>query len=113
MESSERALELVVSYSHKDEALKNELLVHLSTLRRQGIVRDWHDRDIDARTEWKTEIDSHFKPADIILLLVSPDFINSDYCYETEMQKALERRNAGECRVVPVFLRACDWKGAR
>jgi hypothetical protein len=111
MESLARALELIVSYSHKDEALKNELLIHLSPLRREGVIRNWHDRDIDAGTEWKTEIDSHFKTADIILLLVSPDFINSDYCYDVEMKRALERHDAGECRVIPIFLRACDWKG--
>jgi TIR domain len=112
MGSFDRALEVVISYSHKDEALKNELLIHLSPLRREGVIRDWHDRDIDAGTEWKTEIDSHFKTADIILLLVSPDFIHSDYCYDIEMKKALERHGAGECRVIPIFLRACDWKGA-
>ena len=111
MSSPARALELVVSYSHRDEALKNELLVHLSPLRRQGVIRAWHDRDIDAGSDWKTEIDAQFNSADIIVLLVSPDFIHSDYCYEIEMTRALERHDAGECRVIPVFLRACDWKG--
>jgi TIR domain len=112
MASADRALDLVVSYAHKDEALKQEFLVHLSPLRRQGIIRAWHDRDIDAGTEWKQEIDEQFNTADIIVLLVSPDFLNSDYCYDVEMKKALERHERGECRVIPVFLRACDWKGA-
>ncbi len=112
MSASDEPLEIVISYAHRDQALKDELIVHLSPLRRQGIIADWHDRDIDAGADWKREIDTHFNTAGMILLLVSPDFIASDYCYEIEMKRALERHDAGECRVIPVFLRACDWKGA-
>ena len=111
MSSPDRALELVISYSHKDEALKQELLKHLSPLRRQGVVQAWHDRDIDAGTEWKSAINSRFNTADIILLLVSPDFVDSEFCYEIEMKRAIERHDAGQCCVVPIFLRPCDWKG--
>ena len=112
MSPSDEPLEIVISYAHRDQALKDELIVHLSPLRRQGIIADWHDRNIDAGADWKKEIDAHLDTAGMILLLVSPDFIASDYCYEIEMKRALERHYAGECRVIPVFLRACDWKGS-
>ena len=102
----------MISYAHRDQALKDELIVHLSPLRRQGIITDWHDRNINAGADWKKEIDTHLDTAGMILLLVSPDFIASDYCYEIEMKRALERHYAGECRVIPVFLRGCDWKGS-
>jgi hypothetical protein len=112
MSASDEQLEIAISYAHRDQALKDELILHLSPLRRQGIIAHWHDRNIDAGDDWKQEIDTHFSIAGMILLLVSPDFIASDYCYDIEMKRALERHDAGECRVIPVFLRACHWKGA-
>jgi hypothetical protein len=112
MSASDEQLEIAISYAHRDQALKDELILHLSPLRRQGIIAHWHDRNIDAGDDWKQEIDTHFNTAGMILLLVSPDFIASDYCYDIEMKRALERHDAGECRVIPVFLRACHWKGA-
>ena len=111
MSASDASLEIVISYAHRDQELKDDLILHLSPLRRQGFIAAWHDRDINAGDDWKRAIDIHFNAAGMILLLVSPDFIASDYCYEIEMKRALERHDAGECRVIPVFLRACDWKG--
>jgi hypothetical protein len=99
------------SYSHKDEDLRNELEVHLSGLKRQGVISTWHDRRITAGTELGVAIDESLNTADVILLLVSPDFINSDYCYEKEMDRAMERQKRGEARVIPVILRPCDWQG--
>lgn len=100
---------LFFSYSHKDEALRDELEKHLSSLKHQGIIATWHDRRIDAGEEWATQIDDQLRTADIILLLVSADFIASRYCYELEMNEALRRHAAGESRVIPVILRPCDW----
>jgi hypothetical protein len=111
MSASDASLEIVISYAHRDQELKDDLILHLSPLRRQGFIAAWHDRDINAGDDWKRAIDIHFNAAGMILLLVSPDFIASDYCYEIKMKRALERHDAGECRVIPVFLRACDWKG--
>ena len=85
----------MISYAHRDQALKDELIVHLSPLRRQGIIADWHDRDIDAGDDWKREIDIRLNAAGMILLLISPDFIASDYCYEIEMERALARHDTG------------------
>lgn len=100
------------SYCHADEALRDQLERQLKILQRQGLIETWHDRRIEAGQEFAGEIDAHIEADEIILLLVSPDFLNSDYCYEVEMTRALERHNAGEAIVIPVILRDCLWKGA-
>jgi hypothetical protein len=100
------------SYSHADEALRDQLEKQLSLLKRQGIIDVWHDRRIGAGQDFAKEIDRHVETDDIILLLVSADFIDSDYCYDKEMIRAMERHEAGEAIVIPVILRACDWHGA-
>jgi hypothetical protein len=105
-------LKLFYSYSHKDEVLRTALETHLALLKRQGIISEWHDRRISAGTEWKDEIDSHLASADIVLLLVSADFIASDYCYDIEMRDALRQHRTGKSRVIPVILRAVDWTDA-
>ncbi len=98
-------------YAHEDEALLNKLKSHLRPLQRQGLIDVWHDRDINAGTEWEQEIKKHLNEAKIILLLVSSDFIDSDYCYSIEMQRALERHQSGEARVIPIILRPVYWQG--
>jgi TIR domain len=100
------------SYSHADEGLRDQLEKQLSLLKRQGIIEVWHDRRIGAGQEFGKEIGRHVETDDIILLLVSSDFLDSDYCYEKEMARAMERHEAGEAIVIPVILRACDWHGA-
>jgi len=104
--------ELFYSYSHKDEELRDELENHLSILKRQGVIAGWHDRKIGAGYAWQGEIDAHLNSAAVILLLISADFLASDYCYDIEMKRALERHKTGEARVIPVILRAVDWQGA-
>jgi len=104
-----QALRLFYSYAHKDEALRDELEVRLKLLQRQKLIQPWHDRCIIPGTDWKQELDTNLEQADIILLLVSPDFINSDYCYEIEMTRALERHDADEAMVLPILLRPVDW----
>ena len=81
-------------------------------LKRQRVIETWHDRRIGAGDDWSAAIDSHVETDDIILLLVSPDFLASDYCYDVEMQRAMERHAAGEATAIPVILRPCDWHGA-
>ncbi len=97
------------SYSHADEALRDRLEKHLSALKRQGFIATWHDRRIVAGDEFANEISEHLESADIILLLISPDFIASDYCYDLEMQHAVARSIKKEARTIPVILRPCDW----
>lgn len=97
------------SYAHADEDLRNMLEKHLAALKHQGLIDTWHDRCILPGDELDGEISDNLEAADIILLLVSADFISSKYCYDIEMQRAMERHDAKEARVIPVILRACDW----
>jgi tetratricopeptide (TPR) repeat protein len=107
-----RAIEVFYSYAHEDEKLRDELEKHLANLRRQRIIESWYDRDISGGKQWDDEIKNHLDRASVILLLISPDFMNSDYCNDVEVAHAMERHNAGEARVIPVILRPVDWKGA-
>ncbi|MGH9766059.1 MAG: toll/interleukin-1 receptor domain-containing protein, partial [Blastocatellia bacterium] len=106
------AIEIFFSYSHKDEELRDELSKHLVLLKRQHVITAWHDRRIGAGKEWEKEIDEHLSTADIILLLISSDFLASDYCYDVEVKTAMKRHDEGEARVIPVILRPVDLKGA-
>lgn len=104
--------ELFFSYSHVDEEYRDQLERHLSLLKRNGAISTWHDRRIVAGEPLEGTISEAMERADIILLLVSPDFIASDYCFDIEMKRAMERHRAGEARVVPVIIRHCDWQSA-
>ena len=106
------AIEVFYSYSHKDEELRDQLEEHLAQLKRDGVIKGWHDRRISGGREWAGQIDEHLNSADIILLLVSSSFIASDYCYDVEVKRAMERHEAKEARVIPIILRACDWNSA-
>jgi hypothetical protein len=106
------SVELFYSYAHEDESFREEIEKHLSILKRNGLIVAWHDRRIGAGDEWRDQIDAHARSADIILLLISPDFLASDYCYNIEMKLALERHSTGAAVVVPIILRPVDWSGA-
>jgi hypothetical protein len=99
-----------VAYAHQDEPYKNELLKHLSPLRRAGVIAAWHDRRIVPGMDWEQTIDEQLHAAQIILPLISADFINSEYCYGIELQQALERHRRGDARLVPIILRPCHWQ---
>lgn len=103
---------LFFSYSHKDEAMRNELETHLSLLRRQGRIHTWHDRRITAGSKIDDMIAKELEDAEVILLLVSANFLASNYCYEREMDRALERHREGTAVVIPVILHPCDWHSA-
>ncbi len=102
-------IKLFCSYSHRDEHLRDELAKHLKLLERQGLIESWHDRRIGAGEVWKEEIDRNLREADIILLLISADFLASDYCFDIEMKAALERHHAAKAVVIPIILRPVDW----
>jgi tetratricopeptide (TPR) repeat protein/MinD-like ATPase involved in chromosome partitioning or flagellar assembly len=111
--SSSSTLDTVFfSYSHKDEKLAYDLVNHLSNLKRQGVIRSWHDRMVSPGGDWRGKIDEQLNSAKLILLLVSPDFVASDYCYDVEVKRALELSEAGQARVIPVILRPVDWEGS-
>ena len=104
------SIEVFFAYSREDEELLNELVKHLRPLQRDGVISTWYDRDINAGSEWEGEIDSHLHSAKIILLLISADFMDSDYCYGVEMDKAMKRHEAEEVVVIPVILRPVYWQ---
>ena len=105
-----KPIKVFLSYSEKDERYKNDLLDHLSALRRKGIIESWDKRKIEAGAEWEEELLKHFNEADIVLCLISSNFISSDHCYDIEMQEALTRQKAGKTRIIPLLLRECDWE---
>jgi tetratricopeptide (TPR) repeat protein len=113
MSDAAKPLEVFYSYSHKDEDLRQKLNNHLSILKATGVITEWHDRNINAGTDWEKQINQHLDSADIILLLISSDFLASRYCYSIEMDRALERERARKATVIPVILRAVDWEDAR
>lgn len=98
------------SYSHVDEAMRDELEKHLAVLKRDGTISTFHDRRISAGDHLHNAISAELERADLVLLLVSPDFLSSGYCYELEFARALERHHASSARIIPVILRPCDWK---
>ena len=110
MQNSSPVLSLFYCYAHEDTPLRIELDKHLAMLRQVGWIQIQSDRDINAGTNWRQAMDRHMETADVLLLLVSANFINSDYCYSFEMQHALQRHQAGEAVVIPILLRPVDWE---
>ncbi|KAM3112737.1 TIR domain-containing protein [Phormidesmis sp. 146-33] len=106
------SIQVFFSYAHRDEGLRDELASHLAGLKRQGVISAWHDRQIGAGTEWANQIDENLGTADIILLLVSSAFINSNYCWGIELKRAMQRHEAKEACVIPIILRPVDWQNA-
>ena len=99
-----------VSYCHADKQLKDELLKHLEPIRRLRLIDTWNDLEILPGEEWDKAISQNLEDAEIVLLLVSIDFINSKYCYDIELQQAITKHRKGECQIVPIILRPCMWK---
>jgi CheY-like chemotaxis protein len=107
-EDNVEPVDLFYSYAHEDEALRDELAGHLKIMERRGVIRPWHDRSIAAGQKWDGQISEHLLMADLVLLLVSKDFINSDYIWSHELDVVMKRQEQGEASVVPVMLRAVD-----
>lgn len=103
---------LFFSYSHKDEVLRDELEIHLAMLKREELIDAWHDRRIVVGNEFHGEIHQWLEQADVILFLVSPDFLASNYCYDVEVGRAMERHVVGDTQVIPIILRPCEWQSA-
>lgn len=108
--ATSKKLKVFISYSHQDKALKIELEKHLRPLERLGLVEKWSDKEIKAGENLKNEIDVNLASANLILLLISIDFVNSRWCFDLEMTEALRREKLGEVMVVPVILRPCLWE---
>lgn len=112
-EHSMKGVSVFISYSHKDEKYKDDLKSHLSALKRDGTIRIWDDRMIVGGSEWEPEIMNKVSTYDFILLLISSDFINSDFCMSREVEVALERHENKEAVVIPIFIRPCDFTGLK
>ena len=110
---SDRPAKLFVSYSHRDERYRESLESHLKVLKSAGLLDIWHDRRIDPGEDWKGKIDHALEEADVVVFLVSADFLASAYCNDVELSRALERHADGSCRVVPVIVRDANWKLSR
>jgi len=108
-ELGQKPIHLFYSYAHEDESFRQALEKHLVLLKRQGSIHGWHDRNISAGQEWAGAIHEALEASQIILLLISADFLASDYCYDVEMTRALAKHNAGEARVIPIIVRSVDW----
>jgi len=105
-----RDITIFISYAHEDEQLCLELQKHLCLLQRVKDVKLWSDHNIAAGAEWEQEMSQYLDTAQIILLLISADFMAADHCYSIEMKRALERHEDGEAHVIPIILRPVFWK---
>lgn len=108
---SNQPVEIFLSYAHQDESLVEELVRHLKPLVRQGLISTWYDRDITQGELWNEKIIEHLERSQIILLLISPNYLASDYCYDVEMSRALQLHATGVASVIPLILRPVDWSG--
>ncbi len=105
-------VEVFYSYAHEDEDLREELDKHLALLKNEGVINPWHDRKIKPGDDWDREIRESLERAHIILLLVSPDFMASDYIWGKELKRAMERQDKDEAVVIPIILRPSNWSNA-
>ena len=103
-------LHVFFSFASEDDAFRIQLEKSLSLLRREKLIESWNFRQLIGGDDWRGKIDRELERADIILLLVSRDFIASEYCWDVEVKRALARHKAGEARAIPVILRSTDWK---
>jgi tetratricopeptide (TPR) repeat protein len=110
-EKSIKKLKVFLSYSHKDEDVKEELDNHLSALKRSDKISTWNDRELPAGAEWDKAIKDELENADIVLLLISKDFIKSDYIWNIEIKRAIEKHDKGTAVVIPIFCKSCDFEG--
>ncbi len=105
----EGPLRVFISYAHEDENFRRQLEVHLKVLERLGLIEIFDDQSLSGGENWRYEIRHHLEQASIILLLISADFLASNFIYELEMTRALERHMAGEARVIPILIRSALW----
>lgn len=103
---------LFISYSHVDKNDREQFQKYLAMLHRQEIVESWTDQEIVVGDEWEKELLQNLRDSDVIVFLVSQDFLSSSYCYEIEMQIAFEMHDAGKAAVVPILIRDCDWQAS-
>jgi hypothetical protein len=104
-------LKIFISYSHKDSDLKKQLDIHLKNLERTLPINVWSDNEILGGQEWNALIFEKLRSSHIILILLSPDFIASDFCYKKEMTEALELHDHKRALIIPIMLRTIKEEG--
>src|SRR5262249_10187360 len=109
-EQESAPLKLFYSFADEDEEFRRALETHLAMLKWQGMIADWHHRKISAGASLQEEVDEQIEAADIVLFLISSDFLASEYCYGVEMARAIARHEQGKARLIPVLVRAADWE---
>ena len=112
MAKASKPITIFYSYSHKDERYRDDLASSLALLKRQGLIREWYDRDLVAGERWEDAIYRELDSATVILLLISRDLINSDFIWGQELKRAMDRHAAGQARVIPVVIRPADWQAS-
>lgn len=108
-----KGIKFFISYAIEDESFKNDLEKHLGGLKNKGLIEIWHCRRIIPGLEWDREIRTQLKKSHIILFLVSPDFINSNYINTVEVQYAIELHKKREALIVPILIRPCDFESLK
>src|SRR4051812_16033184 len=101
-------VKLFISYAHEDEKFKDELLIYLNPLKRSGKIAIWSDRAILVGNKWSEEIKAALDNCEIMLLLISPFFLASDYINDVEISRAMERHKQGKLRFIPIMLTECE-----
>jgi hypothetical protein len=102
--------EVFVSYSHRDEALKNDFLPHVRMLEPLSLLKEWHDRDIGLGAAWFEEIVKRLDGCAVAILLISANFLTSEFCTRKEVSPLLERRRRDGMMLAPILIRPCNWK---
>lgn len=102
--------QVFISYAHEDTDYQQELIKHLSTLIRQKLIETWWDRQIVPGQSWAKEINNNLDKSELIIFLISSDFLASDYSQDIEVKRAMELHAEGKTTLVPVILRNCDWE---
>ncbi|MEE8587242.1 MAG: toll/interleukin-1 receptor domain-containing protein [Acidobacteriota bacterium] len=105
-------LRIFVSYSIRDSSFLKELKKHADRLGKPSILDSWTDREVRTGSEWRQDLLDQLEKADLILLLVSPAFLATDYVYPVELKRALERQETGDAQLIPIILRPTDWSSA-
>lgn len=105
-----RPLSIFISYAHRDEDFKDELVTMLAGLQRRGVIDAWQDRRVEAGDEWRASIEAAMNDCELAILLISPGFLASRFIQDTELPRLLQRRKDQGLRIVPIIVRHCPWQ---
>nr|VFJ42625.1 MAG: TIR domain-containing protein [Candidatus Kentron sp. FM]VFJ43321.1 MAG: TIR domain-containing protein [Candidatus Kentron sp. FM]VFK05488.1 MAG: TIR domain-containing protein [Candidatus Kentron sp. FM] len=103
-------IEIFICYAREDRVHKDDLVKYIKPLKRDGRIRDWHDGLIEPGADWQPEIAAALERCHMALLLISADFLNSEFIYSVELKRLFERRRDTGIRIVPIIVRPCLWK---